>query len=356
MRDGSQVSGAPVGLIADVMQAANIQPIQIDTGAGQFAVSDSGSLVYASGGVYAQDRWSLVWVDRTGRSEALRVAPGSYLGPRLSPDGRRVAFHSSTGDWDLWTYDVPRGIAARVPMDGDQSGAQWTPDGSRLTFSSAVKGRHALFSIAPDGSGSAERLTETDLFEGFAIPNAWTSDGSSLAFAYNRDIWLLSRDGKTERLVTSAGFISAQADFSPDDRWLAYSTFPVRQVYVQPYPALDRRVQVSTDNGSAPAWRQDGRELYYAEDASAGGPLKIRVMAVPITTTPTFSAGTPRVLFEGPYRIDGPVRGYDVTPDGQRFLMVREVPQQPGRVSQIVLVQNWLEELKRLVPTNGPSR
>jgi serine/threonine-protein kinase len=347
-----QVSGAPVGLIADVMQAANIQPLQIDTGAGQFAVSDSGSLVYASGGVYAQDRWSLVWVDRTGRSEALRVAPGTYLAPRLSPDGRRVAFTSSTGDWDLWTYDVPRGIAARVPMDGDQSGALWTPDGSRLTFTSEVKGRRALFSIAPDGSGSAEPLTATDLFEGFVIPNAWTSDGRSLAFAYKRDIWLLSRDGKTERLVTSAGVLSSQADFSPDDRWLAYATFPDRQVYVQPYPALDRRVQVSTDNGTAPAWRQDGRELYYAEDASAGGPLRIRVMAVPITTTPTFSAGTPRVLFEGPFRIEGPLRGYDVTPDGQRFLMVREVPQQRVRVSQMVLVQNWLEELKRLVPTN----
>ena len=75
-------------------------------------------------------------------------------------------------------------------------------------------------------------------------------------------------------------------------------------------------------------------------------------MAVPITTTPTFSVGTPRVLFEGPFRIDGPHRGYDVTPDGQRFLMVREVPQQPASVSQIVLVQNWLEELKRLVPQN----
>jgi hypothetical protein len=75
-------------------------------------------------------------------------------------------------------------------------------------------------------------------------------------------------------------------------------------------------------------------------------------MAVPITTTPTFSAGTPRVLFEGPFRIEGPLRGYDVTPDGQRFLMVREVPQQRVRVSQMVLVQNWLEELKRLVPTN----
>jgi len=347
-----QVTGAPVGLVADVMQAANIQPIQIDTGAGQFAVSDSGSLVYATGGVYGQERWSLVWVDRTGRSEALRVPTGPYIAPRLSPDGRRVAFNSSTGDWDFWTYDVPRGIATRVPMDGDQRGALWTPDGSRLTFASGVKGLGGLFSIDPNGSRSAEPLTATNVFEGIgALPNSWTSDGRSLAFVYNRDIWLLSRDGKTERLVTSAGNISAQADFSPDDRWLAYSTFPARQVYVQPYPALDRRVQVSTDNGSSPAWRQDGRELYYAEDASAGGPLRIRVMAVPITTTPTFSAGTPRVLFEGPFRIDGPFRGYDVTPDGQRFLMVREVPQQPTRVSQMVLVQNWLEELKRLVPT-----
>ena len=103
---------------------------------------------------------------------------------------------------------------------------------------------------------------------------------------------------------------------------------------------------------SSPAWRQDGRELYYVENASGDGPLKIRVLAVPITTTSTFSAGTPRVLFEGAFRIDGPFRGYDVTPDGQRFLMVREVSQQPARVSQMVLVQNWLQELKRLVPTN----
>ena len=347
-----QVTGAPVGLVTDVMQAASIQPIQIDTGAGQFAVSDSGSLVYATGGVYAQDRWSLVWVDRTGRSEALRVAPGRYLAPRLSPDGRRVAFTSSTGDWDLWTYDLSRGIAARLPIEGEQSGALWTPDGSRLTFFSSVKGRRALFWIDPDGSRSAEPLPATSVVEGMAFPNAWTSDGNSLAFVHNGDIWVLPRDGKAERVVTSPGLISTQADFSRDGRWLAYSTFPARQVYVQPYPALDRRVQVSTDNGSSPAWRQDGRELYYVEDASADGPLKIRVMAVPITTTPTFSAGTPRVLFEGAFRIDGPLRGYDVTPDGQRFLMVREVPQPPVRVSQMVLVQNWFEELKRLVPTN----
>jgi hypothetical protein len=122
-------------------------------------------------------------------------------------------------------------------------------------------------------------------------------------------------------------------------------------VYVHSYPALDRREQVSSENGDAPAWQRDGRELYYEQDASADGPLKIRMMAVPITITPTtFSAGAPRLLFEGPFRTDGPFRGYDVTPDGQRFLMVREVEQPSSRVTQMVLVQNWVEELKRTAP------
>ena len=159
------VSGPAVGVVSDVMQAANIQPLQIDTGAGQFAVSNAGSLVYATGGVFSQDRWSLVWVDRTGRSEALRIPPGAYAAPRLSPDGRRVAFNSTTGDWDVWTYEVQRGVAARVPMEGQQSGPVWTPDSSRLAFSSSV-GRESfgpLLLIDPDGRSPSERLTTTSV-------------------------------------------------------------------------------------------------------------------------------------------------------------------------------------------------
>ena len=346
-------TGGAVGVVDDVMQAASILPTQIDTGAGQFAVSESGSLVYVTGGVFPQARWSLVWVDRTGRSEALLGAPGAYHAPRLSPDGRRVAFHSTTEDWDLWTYDVPRGILSRLRMGGDQSVPLWTADGSRLVFSSLVKGTYSVQSINADGSGSATTLL-TSKTKGY--PSALTPDGSAVLTRVDGQIRLVSRNGKTEPRPLPIPDI-AQTDFSPDGRWLAYnsqssvSNLSGRgQVYVQSYPALDRREQVSGENGSAPAWRRDGRELYYVQDASAGGPLKIRMMAVPITTTPTFSAGAPRMLFEGPFRIDGPFRTYDVTPDGQRFLMVQEIAQPATRLSHMVLVQNWTEELKRVVP------
>jgi eukaryotic-like serine/threonine-protein kinase len=207
-----------------------------------------------------------------------------------------------------------------------------------------------VLSTNADGSGSASKLATS---KGGAWPSAWTPDGSALlAFFSDGTSRLIPRDGKTEPRPLPVP--AAQADFSPDGRWLAYEFRPNANarghVYVQSYPALDHREQVSIGNGAGPAWRRDGRELYYVEDASSDGPLKIRVMAVPITTTPTFSAGAPRMLFEGPFRIDGPFRGYDVTPDGQRFLMVQEIAQPAARLSQMVLVQNWFEELKRVAP------
>ncbi len=188
-----EVTGPPVGLLADVMQAANTQPVQIDTGAGQFAVSESGSLAYATGGVFPQDRWSLLWMDRmdSQKSEPLRVAPGAYAAPRLSPDGTRVAFFSSTGDWDVWTYDVRRGIAAPLPLAGNQSAPIWTPDGSRLTFFSLFEGTSSLLWRNPDGSGPVEPLATPG-----GHPSSWIPNGSAVAFTLNRDIWLLTRGEK----------------------------------------------------------------------------------------------------------------------------------------------------------------
>lgn len=248
-------------------------------------------------------------------------------------------------------------------MEGNQDIPVWTPDGSRLAVSSAVSGSGNLLLIDPDGRVPSVRLTPT-LAAGGA-PGSWTADGRALAFTATRftpetgtasllrtrSIWVVERDGTTEprQLLSEA----AMPDISADGRWLAYATTNISptQVYAQPYPALGQRVQVSTDGGSEPVWRRDGREMYYLQGVSAGGALKVRMMAVPITTTPTFSAGTPQVLFEGPFRNDGgSFRNYDVTADGQRFVMVQEVQRPPARVSQMVLVQNWVAELKQRVP------
>jgi eukaryotic-like serine/threonine-protein kinase len=357
-----EVTGAAVGLLADVMQAVNIQPLQIDSGAGQFAVAASGALAYASGGVYPQDRWSLVWVDRTGRVEPLNIPRGAYLAPRLSPDGRRIVFNTTTGDWDLLVYDVARGLVTRLPMPDDQSIGVWSPDSASVAFGSGFSGAGKVFIRSADGNGAPEELpilvdARGKATAGFSFPNTWTPDGASLV------VWSVQDNRRGLLLVPikekgAPHFLFAdptgalEGDFSPDGRWLAYASGgPTKnEVYVRPYPALDRRVHVAGQNSFAPVWRKDGREFYYLENSAGDAALNIRVMAVTVTTTPTFSAGTPHKLFEGPFRADGPFRPYDVTPDGQRFLMVRAAEQPPARVSQMVLVQNWTEELKARAP------
>jgi hypothetical protein len=123
---------------------------------------------------------------------------------------------------------------------------------------------------------------------------------------------------------------------------------------VQPYPGPGPRQQVSRDGGSAPAWSADGQELFYTVSGLPppdGGTPVVTVMAVPVTVRPGFTAGVPRVLFEGRYMMSGPVRGYDVTRDGRRFVMIQNKERPPIKVTQMVLVQNWLDELRRRAPT-----
>jgi hypothetical protein len=169
------------------------------------------------------------------------------------------------------------------------------------------------------------------------------------------DIWTLPLEGdRKPHPFLQTPFNEQYADLSPDGRWLAYvsnqSGRP--EVYAQPYPGPGARQQISVDGGTAPAWSRDGRELFYITAQSVGGQAALtKMMVVPVQSKPAFTAGTPRMLFEGRYGATANVRGYDVAPDG-RFLMVQQKDRPAMRVADMIIVQNWVEELKQKVRPN----
>jgi dipeptidyl aminopeptidase/acylaminoacyl peptidase len=224
-----------------------------------------------------------------------------------------------------------------------------------LAFNSGVP--QNLFWQAADGSGKAERLATS---ENQQMPMSWSPDGQALAYmeldpAPNYDIWVLrlsdpsasTGQGRKAQPFLRTSFYEAVPQFSPDGRWLAYVSDESGrfEIYVQPYPGPGGKYQISTDGGTEPLWNPNGRELFFR----SGG----RMMAVDITTQPGFSAGKPRMLFEGAYLVlTTTVPSYDVSPDGQRFLMLKPI-EQTQATTQINIVQNWFEELKRRVPSGA---
>ena len=191
------VTGGAVALIADVMQAANTPAEAADSGAGQFSVSDTGSLLYVPGGLFPSPERSLVWVDRTtGKAQPLALPARAYLSPRISPDGRRVVMWTQ-GDRNIWLHDLVRGTLTPMTSEARNARAIWTPDGTRVTYGSTAGGAENLFWKPADGSAPVERLTTSDRLQ---IAASWSPDGKTLAFVENRtetgdDILLLPVHG-----------------------------------------------------------------------------------------------------------------------------------------------------------------
>ena len=353
--DRLAVTGGEVALIADVMQSANTPSEASDSGAGQFSVSETGSLLYLPGGMFPDPERSLAWVDRTGQVQPLALPARAYLSPRISPDGHRVVLWTQ-GDRNVWVHDLARGTLTRLTSEARNARAIWTPDGTRVTYGSATGGNENIFWKPADGSGPAERLTTSDHMH---LSADWSPDGQTLVFVEPRpetgqDIWVLPLSGNRQpRAIIQTRFDEAYPDFSPDGHWLAYASNESgrTEVYVQPYPGPGPRQQVSTDGGTAPAWSRDGRELFYTTTQTTGGQATFtKMMAVTVGLRPTFTAGAPRVLFQGNYGATAGIRGYDVTADGRRFLMVQQKERPRVSASEMILVQNWLEELKARVP------
>lgn len=238
-----------------------------------------------------------------------------------------------------------------MTTDGQYGAPIWTPDGKRLVFNSTN-----LFWKAADGSGATERLTTSEYQQRAA---SWSPDGKTLAFVQEEptagdDIWTLSladRDRTPRPFVRTAAQEQAP-DFSPDGRWLAYASNESGhfEVYVQPYPGPGERHQVSAQGGTQPTWARNGRELFYTLPTIETIGRTGKMMVVDVTTTPTFSAGVPQPL-KSVVRLSQPFRGYDVAADGQRFITTQEKESSEPPPAQMILVQNWFEELKRRVPT-----
>jgi serine/threonine-protein kinase len=307
----------------------------------EFVLSDNGTLAWVP--ATDMDR-KLVWVDRAGASRAVTEERRAYEYPRISPDGGRIAVGIyRDGNRDIWLYDVARGTMTRLTLaPSDEEVPVWTPDGQRVAFVSTQDGPVNLYWKRADGSGTTERLAEAQERQ---VPLSWSPDGKVLAFYVAAGIATLSMEG--ERKATPFLFTPAwerAAALSPDGRWLAYNSDESgrQEVYVNAYPGPGARFQVSIHGGMEPLWAPDGKEIFFRSVTDR------KIMAVPVRLSPEFVVGQPTALFDDRFdRGGGVIRNYDITPDGRKFLMVEARQSAP---TELLVVLNWFEELKRLVP------
>ncbi|HEX2339075.1 MAG TPA: protein kinase [Vicinamibacterales bacterium] len=325
-----------VGAETPVLDGVRTEP----WGGGQFSFSHEGTLAYVQGAPATTG--SLITLDRTGHAVSMSgFRVGNYQAFKLSPSGDRLAITVSESTTELWVHDLVRGTRTRLNATGNSGHPLWSPDGEWLTFSASVDGAWNIFRQRADGSGDASRLTSSTDNQ---IPYSWSPDGRVLAFtqvtpATRSDIWLVSESDRAPKPLLSSGFNEGQPAISPDGKWLAYVSDESgkSEMYVTGYPAARGRSLISIDGGEEPIWSRNGKELFYRNGQ--------RWMVVTTSTQPTFDAGRPRLLFEGNYlNVSG--LSYDVTADGQRFVLIRGVEAPPVREIHVVL--NWFEELKRL--------
>jgi serine/threonine-protein kinase len=341
-----EVVGEPVPLIDQILTL----------GAAAFSTSRSGSLVYVPS--HSGSLRSLVWVDRRGAEEPIGAPPRRYVGARLSPDGTRIAVQILDQNHQIWTWDVAHASFTRLTF-GQSAGYNpvWTPDSQFVVFGRPGNQFSTLSRHKANGTGAEEELT-TDA-GGFQRANTISPDGSRVVFEEltpdaGYDLRLLRLEG-TPRVEAplSTPFDERDATISPDGRWMAYESNDSgqSQIYVRPFPDVKAALhQVSRNGGRTPVWANQRSELYFINGSS--------IMSAAVKLAPTFSSGNPTTLFDGHGLVldsrfvgGGTIRTYDVSPDGERFLMIRDDAVASGDSSSraMIVVQNWTEELKAKV-------
>jgi len=328
------------------------------SGGAQYDVSRSGTLVYRKGGgssvqATASIQWLTPNIDGAAKKEPLLSKPGSYISPRLSPDGTRLAMMvMEQGTTDLLVYDLRRDTMTRLNSGGGPASLVWSPD-SRYIFFGSV--RSGILWTRADGGSDPLPLTGTKSNQ---APLSITSDGKRLAYseyAGRAQIWTVPMEetngqmktGKPEQVVTSP-FTEVCAAFSPDGKWLAYcsNVTGTYEVFVQAFPDTRGRWQISNNGGTFPAWSPNGHDLLYQS--------RDQIMAVAYTAKgDRFVAEKPRVWLAklGGFRV-GFGTAWDLAPDGQRVAVVTpaETPGAPRQDHEVVMLLNFFDELRRRVP------
>jgi Tol biopolymer transport system component len=305
---------------------------------GAFTLSETGLMLYQTGTAFARSQ--LTWFDADGRGQGNVGEPANFVDVKLSPDGRRAAATvlSSAGRFDIWLYDLLRGVGSRFTFD--QEGASsplWSPDGRLVAYTDF---NNRIFAKASDGASEARGLLmETGANRGL---DDWSPDGSSIFFwsqagstGIDVHVLPLAQDGKP-RPVFATSATERYAHLSPDGRWLLYSSDESGrpEVYVVSYPGPGGRWQVSTGGAQGGVWVEEGRRIVYAD-------LADKLWSVDVTSEGgNLSIGGPRAIFGGR---PAPQIG-SLSRDGRRYLAA--VPLQEAVSSSLVLVTDWTAELK----------
>ena len=348
--------GLPAPVLDDV--AGNIT-----SGAGRFDFSQTGTFFFTSGHAVAT-RYSIAWLDAFGTIAPMLEAPGSYLTPRLSPDGKLLALSGvPAAPNDLWIYDWRRGALTRLTFTGQlHRYPVWTPDGKYIVFSAQSGSGGGMWWMRADRAGQAKPLMES---KNVLWPASFSPDGRRLAFVQRTletgfDVWTLPLDisdpdhpkpGQPEPFLRTSADEMAPA-FSPDGRWMAYqsSEAGATEVYVRPFPGPGGIWQISTGSGSLPVWSPIGRELFYESRDN-------QIIATDYTVRrESFEAGRPRIWSRRDIRNTIFSRDLDVSPDGKRFVVFPGPgpnTSAPQAGVHLTFLLNFFDEVRRRVPMVG---
>jgi serine/threonine-protein kinase len=341
-----EVSGQPFTVLEGVLMSR-------DSGVANYDVSASGDLAYFPG-VEDRGERTLVWVDRNGHAEPLKLPPRPYLHPRISPDMRQLAIEIEGPNHNFYLYDFNREVLSQMTNDGVSHWPVWSPDGNQLVYRSGAMYGSKMWQMPTDRSHPAAQLPGVGASQN---AESWSPDGRAIAYTAitseaGAHIMVESLEGNHEsRAFVDVKAAAGSPKFSPDGRWLAYcaNESGKSQVYVQAFPGPGAKIQVSNDGGTDPVWKRTGGELYFRYGD--------KMMVVAVSTASTFAAGRPQQLWEGHYSHGmstscGPPgatsSNYDVTADGRRFLMVKDEAPDTAFSRQMVVVLGWAAEVSRL--------